>query len=47
MEKITFRKTAYKQGDSYVIVIPKDFIKHDLIDITKILEVEIKNENTD
>ena len=44
---VKFKSKAYKVATSYAIIIPKDFIKHDLIDVNKILEVEVKNESTD
>lgn len=41
---VTFKTKLKKVGrGSYYVVIPKDFIKHKLIDADKELEFEVRN----
>ncbi len=47
MKGITFRSKAYKQGNSYVIVIPSDFVKHGSIDVSKELMFFVKEVEKD
>ena len=39
-----FKARIWKSGDSNVITIPNDFIKHGLINIDKLVIVSIKEE---
>lgn len=39
---VKFKASVYKTGNSHAVVIPSDFIKHNVIDVTKEYFFEIK-----